>query len=425
MVIPAYNAERFLPLQLEALDMQSDAPPYEVIVVDNRSSDGTAALVDRLVEEVSYPLRRVSADQHQGPGYARNVGAAHARADLLMFADADDVVSRWWVRNGALAFETSVLWSGGARFMTDEEMIGGVEDIRRAAGDSDAWSPPEAADADEAFPVLMGGDFGVTRDVFLRIGGFDRSLGGVYEDNDLGIRAHLAGVVIDHAPDVRIAFRGKWDEGFRSRLARRSARSHALVAHRYGLTRRSHFPNPWGGTGSERRRCCADGLGQEEPRLGGCPPTGCDGARSRPRDGQVPVAEAVCPSADRPRPGFGRRVGGAPVRSSGKSTARRLAAHVVRSSMVLDRHRHGFFCRPGLRGAGDPWLSGGCQFRILRTLSRERSPSSTRRCSSTAGESSATPTSSPGISHRTASTPVCRRPARKPSQEQENNDPPS
>lgn len=246
MVIPAYNAERFLPLQLEALDMQSDAPPYEVIVVDNRSSDGTAALVDRLAEEVSYPLRRVSADQHQGPGYARNVGAAHARADLLMFADADDVVSRWWVRNGALAFETSVLWSGGARFMTDEEMIGGVEDIRRAAGDSDAWSPPEAADADEAFPVLMGGDFGVTRDVFLRIGGFDHSLGGVYEDNDLGIRAHLAGVVIDHAPDVRIAFRGKWDEGFRSRLARRSARSHALVAHRYGLTRRSHFPNPWG-----------------------------------------------------------------------------------------------------------------------------------------------------------------------------------
>lgn len=405
--------------------MQSDAPPYEVIVVDNRSSDGTAALVDRLVEEVSYPLRRVSADQHQGPGYARNVGAAHARADLLMFADADDVVSRWWVRNGALAFETSVLWSGGARFMTDEEMIGGVEDIRRAAGDSDAWSPPEAADADEAFPVLMGGDFGVTRDVFLRIGGFDHSLGGVYEDNDLGIRAHLAGVVIDHAPDVRIAFRGKWDEGFRSRLARRSARSHALVAHRYGLTRRSHFPNPWGELARSAGAAVLMAAGRKNRDWEGVRLRAATALGHAHGTGQVPVAEAVCPSADRPRPGFGRRVGGAPVRSSGKSTARRLAAHVVRSSMVLDRHRHGFFCRPGLRGAGDPWLSGGCQFRILRTLSRERSPSSTRRCSSTAGESSATPTSSPGISHRTASTPVCRRPARKPSQEQENNDPPS
>lgn len=110
VIIPAFNAERFLPLQLEALDAQSGAPSYEVVVVDNASTDGTASVVHRLAREVSYPLRLVSAPEHQGPGFARNVGAAHAHADLLMFADADDVVSRWWVRNGARAFES---WTSG------------------------------------------------------------------------------------------------------------------------------------------------------------------------------------------------------------------------------------------------------------------------------------------------------------------------
>ncbi len=45
MVIPAYNAERTLDAQLTALEQQSDAPPHEILVCDNGSTDGTAALV--------------------------------------------------------------------------------------------------------------------------------------------------------------------------------------------------------------------------------------------------------------------------------------------------------------------------------------------------------------------------------------------
>ena len=245
VIIPAFNAERFLPLQLEALDAQSGAPSYEVVVVDNASTDGTASVVHRLAREVSYPLRLVSAPEHQGPGFARNVGAAHAHADLLMFADADDVVSRWWVRNGARAFESSDLWSGGAPFMTDEQMREGVEGARRAFDDSDEWHAPVPGDLRNAFPVLMGGDFGVTREVFERVGGFDHSLGAVYEDNDFAVRAHLKGIRVDEAAAVRIAYRGKWDMRFRTRLARRSAKAHSLVTTRYELGRQSHFPNPW------------------------------------------------------------------------------------------------------------------------------------------------------------------------------------
>lgn len=245
VVIPAYNAERFLPMQLEALDAQIDAPEFEVIVVNNGSTDGTSAVIDEAIQRVSYPLRRVDAAEHQGPGYARNVGVAHSRADLLMFTDADDVVSRWWLKSGLRAFQVSPLWSGGARLMTDEEMTGSVEDIRRAAGDSPAWVEPTPGDLGNAFPVVMGCDFGATREVYRQIGGFDQSLGTVYEDNDFGVRAHLAGIPVADAHAVRIAYRGKWDVPFRARLARRSAAAHVMVAQRYGLTGKSPYPNPW------------------------------------------------------------------------------------------------------------------------------------------------------------------------------------
>ncbi|WP_160311881.1 glycosyltransferase family 2 protein [Micrococcus luteus] len=245
VIIPAFNAERVLGLQLDSLADQGGAPAYEVLVVDNNSTDGTADLVRDRTSAFPVPLRLIRAAEHQGPGYARNVGVARARADLLLFADADDVVSRWWVRNGARAFSVTPLWSGGAQLMSNTDMTGGLEDIRAAMGDTADWTDVVPGNFRDAFPVVMGGDFGATRDVYTRVGGFDISLGGVYEDNDFGVRAHRLGIAVDEAPAVRIAFRGKWDLRFRTRLARRSAYAHALVADRYGLNARSHFPNPW------------------------------------------------------------------------------------------------------------------------------------------------------------------------------------
>ncbi|WP_189290280.1 glycosyltransferase family 2 protein [Micrococcus luteus] len=245
VIIPAYNAERVLGLQLDALATQDGTEAFEVIVVDNNSTDGIVALVRERAAGFPVPLRVLPAAEHQGPGYARNVGASAAAAERLMFADVDDVVSRWWVRHGLRAFEASSFWSGGARLMTDAEMAGGLDRIRAAMGDTDEWIDVIHGDVSNAFPVLMGGDFGTTREVFERLDGFDISLGGVYEDNDLGVRAHRAGIAVDDAPAVRIAFRGKWDVRFRTRLARRSACAHAVVANRYGLKKRSHFPSPW------------------------------------------------------------------------------------------------------------------------------------------------------------------------------------
>lgn len=95
--------------------------------------------------------------------------------------------------------------------MSDAEMTRGLEGIRAAMGDTADWTDVVPGDLRDAFPVLIGGDFGATRDVYTRVGGFDISLGGVYEDNDFGVRAHRLGIAVDEAPCG--AYRLPWEMG--------------------------------------------------------------------------------------------------------------------------------------------------------------------------------------------------------------------
>lgn len=98
VVIPAFNAERDLPLCLDALSQQEGAPPFEVLVVDDGSNDRTAALADSRGA-------RVFRQENRGPGEARNRGAAEARGDILVFTDADCEPDRAFLHEIAAAFD--------------------------------------------------------------------------------------------------------------------------------------------------------------------------------------------------------------------------------------------------------------------------------------------------------------------------------
>src|SRR5689334_1052511 len=111
VIIPAYNAAITLGEQLAALKEQVYAGPWEVLVVNNRSTDGTVAVVTRY--QVSMPhLRLVQAFDKQGRSYACNVGARAARGDALIFCDADDVAAPGWLAGLARAIETHEVVAG-------------------------------------------------------------------------------------------------------------------------------------------------------------------------------------------------------------------------------------------------------------------------------------------------------------------------
>jgi GT2 family glycosyltransferase len=81
MIIPVYNGGTAFRLCLEAL-ARLDPPPLEIIVV----TDGDATSAKTATE---FNVRVVQLAQREGPAHARNVGACHARGEILFFIDAD------------------------------------------------------------------------------------------------------------------------------------------------------------------------------------------------------------------------------------------------------------------------------------------------------------------------------------------------
>lgn len=238
VVIPVYNGAPTLPLQLEALHTQVGAPAFEVVVVDNRSTDDLDGAVRPFMES-GPPLRVVRADGHQGSSYARNRGIAAARAPYVMFCDADDVVSRHWVATGAAAFATAPIWTGSVTHLPAAVFEQGLEAVRDLLGDGPRPQDGPGREVPGPFPVLMGGDFGASRELLVAVGGFDQSFPHAGDDNDLAFRVLRVGHRLVEMPQVRVASRGKTSLQTAHRIAFRSARAHALLADRYGLWERS------------------------------------------------------------------------------------------------------------------------------------------------------------------------------------------
>jgi glycosyltransferase involved in cell wall biosynthesis len=85
LVVPVYNGGRFLGEALESL-LALDYEPFEVIVVDDGATDGSADVAR------SFSAVRVVRQENQGPAAARNTGIALARGGFIAIHDADDLV---------------------------------------------------------------------------------------------------------------------------------------------------------------------------------------------------------------------------------------------------------------------------------------------------------------------------------------------
>ena len=92
VIVPFFNRQQYLPACIEALLAQDDVGPVEILMVDNRSTDGSAAVVQR------YPQLTLLREETKGVYAARNAAIRAARAPLVAFTDADCVTDRGWLR---------------------------------------------------------------------------------------------------------------------------------------------------------------------------------------------------------------------------------------------------------------------------------------------------------------------------------------
>lgn len=244
VVVPCFRAHSTIALQLESLSDQVDAPPFEVILVDNDPAQRLDEAAARFQHTAAFELRIARAHEHQGSSYARNVGISHARAESLQFCDADDVVSRTWVRNGHLSTLEAELWTGESILLTEAPFTAGLEAVRR---EFDATPPEWSEPADKQtgpFPVLMAGNFGGSRRALSELRGFDQAFAHYGDDNDLAFRSRRAGHRVPVAESVRIGYRGKWSAEQRMRRGFHDARARRRLLIVHGVSSQSPLP-PW------------------------------------------------------------------------------------------------------------------------------------------------------------------------------------
>jgi glycosyltransferase involved in cell wall biosynthesis len=102
VVVSTYNRRAFLPALVASLGAQDlDRSRFEVVIVDNGSSDGAWEALQFAVGDASFALLAARAPVNLGPGGGRNLGLRYARGTLIAFTDDDCLPDPGWV--GALA----------------------------------------------------------------------------------------------------------------------------------------------------------------------------------------------------------------------------------------------------------------------------------------------------------------------------------
>lgn len=105
VVVCTYNRAALLTSAIESLFVQKlEETRFEILVIDNNSSDNTRSVVESLQLEAPVPLRYIF-EARQGNAYARNTGVEQAHAPIVAFIDDDVVAADNWVRTIKSAFD--------------------------------------------------------------------------------------------------------------------------------------------------------------------------------------------------------------------------------------------------------------------------------------------------------------------------------
>lgn len=103
IVIPCYNSADTIHELLESLESQECDYPWEIIIVDNGSTDNTMTVVNKFSDRFKN-FKVISAVQKKGAGYARNKGVESSKGGYILFCDSDDVVGENWLSTMADSF---------------------------------------------------------------------------------------------------------------------------------------------------------------------------------------------------------------------------------------------------------------------------------------------------------------------------------
>jgi N-acetylglucosaminyl-diphospho-decaprenol L-rhamnosyltransferase len=221
VIVLNYNGRQWLTGCLDALAAQAGAPAFEVIVVDNASTDGSLELIAARSSSVTL----VRSATNVGFAAGNSMGAERAAGGALVFLNNDTVPAPDWLAR----LHSSIADRPGYGLATSRIVLMDRPDTLDSAGDGylragGAFKRGHGGRADdysasqEVFGAC-GAAFLIRRAVYDALGGFDARFFMVYEDVDLSYRARLLGHRCWYAADAVVRHAGSATLGVASPAA--------------------------------------------------------------------------------------------------------------------------------------------------------------------------------------------------------------
>jgi glycosyltransferase involved in cell wall biosynthesis len=184
VVVCSYNSERTMEACLASLETL-DYPDYEVIVVNDGSTDRTLEIAE------SFPYCRIISQPNKGLSVARNVGAEASTGEIVAYTDSDCVADPDWLTYLVAKMEDGNLSAcGGPNFPPPENSL-----VPAAVAVSPG-GPTHVLISDEVAEHIAGCNMAFRRDALLGLGGFDPTYRAAGDDVDICWRFQDAGYTI-------------------------------------------------------------------------------------------------------------------------------------------------------------------------------------------------------------------------------------
>ena len=202
VVIATFNRRDMVARCLSALALQDFGGRFEVVVVDDGSTDGTDALIAGLVR--TYPVRLSYHRQgNRGVAAARNVGLGVAQGDIIAFLDDDHVPTGTWIRDICRPLADSAVGgvSGRGRAVAGPSLISRYLCLHRA------HEAPQIENGEVLY--LVTGNSAFRREVVEQVGPFDERFASFFrgvapggEDTEFSLRIRQRGYRLAYDPSA-------------------------------------------------------------------------------------------------------------------------------------------------------------------------------------------------------------------------------
>lgn len=237
VVVPTFNkADKLHPLLAALADQAIDPNRFEVVVVDDCSTDGTREVLERIAEDL--PIRLRTARTHRntgGPSAPRNIGWRSSQAPVVAFLDDDCVPAPKWLEAAVAGMADHPEWG----VMQGRTVAPPDVDIKNVTG----WQVARIVEGPG--PFFEAANVFYRREALEKVGGFDEDIPTWGEDTDLGWRVLEAGWQRGFSNDAVVVHEVA-DRGWRYHLEFGWLDHHLIeLAARHPQFRREAFWRPW------------------------------------------------------------------------------------------------------------------------------------------------------------------------------------